>query len=83
MKFVVLVCFENYGDYNGMAYSYFTDLELKEGDFVVVDGAGSLKLVKVIKTSKIPKERKELATKWVIQKIDPELIKQAKEKENK
>ena len=81
MKNVVLVTFERYGDYNGMAYSYFTDLKLNVNDFVIVKGGDTLKVVKVSQVNKIPKERKEMAQKWVIAKIDPELIKQAKQKE--
>ena len=80
-KTIVRVQFERYGEYQGNGYSYFTDLKLKKGDQVLVNGAGVLKVCKVVQTKDIQEHHAKYAEKWIIQKIDTDLIKQAKEKE--
>ena len=83
MSDVVLVRFEKFGGFSGRAYSYFTDIELEVGDIVVIDGAGVLKTGEVSKVKKIPIERRELANKWVVQKVDDKLVKEASRKRKK
>lgn len=62
MKKVVSVTFSN----GPKPYDYFTDMEPKAGDLVVVPAGDFFAVATVLKI----KEKSEKATAWVIQKVD-------------
>ena len=51
-------------------YSYLTDLDLSEGDYVVVDTPNGFEVVKVVGTRGITSNQCAKASKWIVQKID-------------
>jgi microcystin degradation protein MlrC len=67
-------------DYEKRFYSYLTDLNLKEGDIVVVDTAYGLALAEVKEVNAVDFHK---ATKWIVQKVDTETAKKRAEAEQK
>lgn len=56
--------------YSGKTYSYKTLESLSEGDLVVVDVSGQMKVVKVVELHTVPNIEK--ATKWIVGKVNTE-----------
>ena len=64
---IILVKF---GSTTGEAYAYFTDLDLTKDDVVVVETKFGMKTAIITKTEGISKATRDLASKWVVQKVD-------------
>lgn len=58
------------GRYDSTGYTYFSDdATIQEGDLVVVNAAGQIKLAKVANIKEFSGQA-SLANKWIIQKVD-------------
>lgn len=58
---------------NGSPYSYFTGKdELQEDDHAIVKVKDTFKIVRVVKTKGLDARAINLASKWIVQKIDEE-----------
>jgi ribosome biogenesis protein Nip4 len=65
-------------DYEKKLYSYFTDLNLKEKDLVVVDTSNGWSLAEVVETNV---ETRGLCGKWIVQKVDTDAFEKRIERE--
>ena len=58
---------------NDTEYTFCTDLDLMEDDWVVVETRHGFKTAQVVKTRGLTRDQMSRAYKWVVQKIDTEL----------
>lgn len=80
MKYVEVKFMNNDGEFSNKNYAYFTTLEdLEKGDLVVAEAVGFYKVVQVQRY--IPYS--ELATKFVVSKLDLEQAEKDKEEATK
>ena len=68
---------------NPLKYSFKATNDIKEGDLVVVDTRYGLRIAQILEDNITNKESQELATRWVVQKIDIESWKENTRKEER
>lgn len=69
-NYVTVRFFDEVGNLNSKEYSYMTDLELKKGDWVIVEVKDAFKAVMVCSTKGLSKNAINAASKWIVSKID-------------
>jgi len=67
---VITIRFKEQRPTNESSYSYYTDLELEAGDFVVVEARNSYGLGIVNQTVGLSQSALDKAKGWVVQKVD-------------